>query len=155
MLCISTLLCLTPMATADTIGPIEQSTEVHVKKADPGNVIKDGIIGNAEYEPIENELDFSWWSYDQINQENKCEEFAENVRIYFSWDEVHGLNIAAKVILLEDPVCTVTQPEPGMGDNFLWQFGMTASVVEADDLRIDIAIASIGYNTDTDAPLYA
>jgi len=128
--------------------------EVDLKKADPSVVLKDGVIGADEYvevdvnrDPESTDLLFSWSGDSTLFA--SCEEFVKNVHFYFSWDEVHGLNIALKATLLETPYNESVLPEPGTGDDFLFQFGMMCSVVKKDDMTSDVMYRGISKNTVT------
>ncbi|MBQ8523935.1 MAG: hypothetical protein IJ457_04875 [Clostridia bacterium] len=128
--------------------------EVDVMKADPSVVIKDGVIGADEYvevdvnrDPAATDLLYSWSGDSTLFA--SCEEFVKNVHFYFSWDEVHGLNIALKATLLETPHNEGVLPAPGAGDDFLFQFGMMCSVVQKDDMTQDVMYRGISKNTVT------
>ncbi len=73
---------------------------VKVKKADPGNVIKDGVIGDGEYERLNVDLGADTSPLILVGF---TEESLDNARAmfptmeyYFSWDEVHGFNFAVR-----------------------------------------------------------
>lgn len=162
VICILILVALTISAHADAINMAGGcKTDVVVKKADPADVKKDGIIGVNEYtevifnrDPSTTDLLFSWWDTLEGNPLfGLCEKFLGNVHFYFSWDEVNGLNIAAKATLLETPYQPATQPPAGTGDEFLFQFGMMASVVNEKDPTNDIFYRGISCNTKTDTPI--
>ncbi len=73
---------------------------VTVKKADPADVVKDGVIGEYEYEKIEFDLteDSSPLHVMYKTSENLTDglEMLATCEFYFSWDEVHGFNFALK-----------------------------------------------------------
>ncbi len=90
--------------------------EVTLKKADPDDVVKDGVIGQYEYErydvdldPSSTYLDMGFGSsavYDQ------SEAMLSTMEYYFSWDEVHGLNFAVRF----KPEYLRQEHEEGTGD---------------------------------------
>ncbi len=128
--------------------------EVKAFQADPANVIKDGVIGDNEYieiavnrDPATTDLLFSWNGDSTLFA--KCEEFLGNVHFYFSWDKVHGINVAVKATLLETPFNESELPAPGTGDEFLFQFGMMCSVVKTNDMTSDVMYRGISKNTVT------
>ena len=171
VLCIAMLMSLAVVVNAEGYNPSGGlKTEVTVKKADHRAVVKDGIIGEGEYTEVEinrdpetTDLLFTW--FDQSEEvallRAEAEKLLQNVHYYYSWDEVNGLNIAVKATLLETPYCEGEMPAPGTGDDFIWQFGMMASVVHEDDpetkrkneFQNDVINASVGYNTVTNTPL--
>ena len=76
---------------------------ITVKKADPANVVKDGVIGKGEYERYYADLDmddemtsplflvaFGADSLDHVM------EMFPTMEYYFSWDEEHGFNFAIR-----------------------------------------------------------
>ncbi len=76
---------------------------VTVKKADPANVVKDGVIGDGEYERYYPDLD----AEDQMTSPLFLVAFGADsldhvlamfptMEYYFSWDEVHGFNFAIR-----------------------------------------------------------
>lgn len=170
VLCVVMLLTLAVAANAEALnfaGGLK--TDVTVKQANPAAVVKDGVIGAGEYEELivnrdfdENSLNPSdlLLSYYTVELLEKAIGLAANVHFYYSWDEVHGINFAIQATLPETPYCEVEMPAPGTGDDFIWQFGMMASVVEEDDPSTkknefgnDVMNASVGYNTVTGTPL--
>ena len=48
ILCLTMLCCMSTVAVADSIPELNYPPLITVKKSDPENVIKDGIIGNCE-----------------------------------------------------------------------------------------------------------
>ena len=84
-------------ASAETyIGNGYCQANFEIKKADPANVKKDGIIGEGEYEKVaidKNDLAINFIS-------SACyltaDAMADTAEFYFSWDEVNGLNFAVK-----------------------------------------------------------
>ena len=139
------------------------STTAIVKKADSSVVIKDGKIGDGEYTEIEinrdpdtSDLMISWDGPSE-NFDN-AQAFIQNVHFYMSWDEVHGLNVAARTQLLETPVNPCTNGgDPGFqedipGDQFLFQFGMMFRT--AWENSSDTVYRGISINTETGELLY-
>ncbi|MBQ6263676.1 MAG: hypothetical protein IJK58_09200, partial [Clostridia bacterium] len=73
---------------------------IHVKKADPKNVIKDGIIGIDEYEKLNVDLDaktspLMLVAFTAISYDNPFA-MLPTMEYYFSWDETHGFNFAVR-----------------------------------------------------------
>ncbi len=83
-------------AAADSFNPNGGcDIAVSVKKANPANVVKDGVIGAGEYERFNvdsNSLTQTYGSNTQMI--DYAEAMAETMEYYFSWDDVHGLNFA-------------------------------------------------------------
>ncbi|MBQ8524877.1 MAG: hypothetical protein IJ457_09685 [Clostridia bacterium] len=70
--------------------------EFEIKKADPANVKKDGIIGEGEYEKVEVSKDDLAINFISANCYLTADAMADTMEYYFSWDEVNGLNFAVK-----------------------------------------------------------
>ena len=73
---------------------------VEVKKANPSNVIKDGNIGNNEYERLNVDLGVNTSplflvGFGEGSIEN-ARAMLPTMEYYFSWDEVHGFNFAVR-----------------------------------------------------------
>ncbi len=73
---------------------------VTVRRADPGEVVKDGYIGDGEYDRLEFDryedttpLVLPYASSDNLNQ---AFDMLKTIDFYFSWDEEHGINIAIR-----------------------------------------------------------
>ena len=73
---------------------------LNVKKTDPANVVKDGVISEQEYERFDVDLDeessplhVTFITGDDMSHGL---EMLATMEYYFSWDEVHGLNIAIR-----------------------------------------------------------
>lgn len=73
---------------------------VTVRRADPGKVVKDGVIGEGEYERLEVDvfeettpLVFPYVSADNLEQ---ALTMSKTIGFYFSWDAEHGINIAIR-----------------------------------------------------------
>ena len=139
-------------------------TTTVVKKADSSAVVKDGKIGDGEYTEIEINRDPDssdlMLSYDGgTDNFTNALKFMENVHFYMSWDEVHGLNVAARAQLLETPENkSVPNADPNYanqdfpGDEFLFQFGMMFKIYAGDGE--EGLYRSISKNTDTGELLY-
>ena len=140
------------------------ATSTVVKKADSSAVVKDGKIGDGEYteieinrDPLTSDLMVSW-NGPAENYDN-AQTFMKDVHFYMSWDEVHGLNVAAKVQLLETPVNPCTNGgDPSFagnevpGDQFLFQFGMMFRT--AYDDQKSTVYRGFSKNTETGELLY-
>ena len=121
-----------------------------IMKTDPARVQKDGVIGVGEYTEIEINRDPEtsdlMLSFLKSEQFVDAEAFLNNVHFYMSWDEVHGLNVAATAELLETPKNenqwppeTLSTDENGFsfpGDDFLWQFGLMFKTFVTDEMSI-------------------
>ncbi|MBQ6676434.1 MAG: S-layer homology domain-containing protein [Clostridia bacterium] len=73
---------------------------VTVRRADPGKVVKDGLIGEEEYDRLEFDrfeettpLVFPYVSSDNLDQ---ALDMLKTIDFYFSWDAEHGINIAIR-----------------------------------------------------------
>ena len=60
----TTLLCSTAMAAS--VAPVYWDLEIELRKADPDNVVKDGVIGENEYEKIYVNNDLLWLNYNTV-----------------------------------------------------------------------------------------
>ena len=118
---------------------------IAVKKADSAAVIKDGIISENEYEKADisvseadSMLGIAWGQNAEMFP--LASEMLKTVEFYFSWDEIHGFNFAAKYkphIIMQE----FEQPEKfyseydgiwmNGGDDFLNQTGIHISVGKA------------------------
>ena len=103
---------------------------VTVRKADPSLVVKDGVIGDGEYERFDVDLDpntsplnRNFWSSDDIDD---VETMLSTMEYYFSWDDVHGFNFAVrnKPVALKQiiPEGTGDPPEDGFNKNVAYTF---------------------------------
>ena len=79
---------------------LDEVGQIEVKKADPADVIKDGIIGENEYERLDVDLspDTSFLHRVYVTGQNLLDADAmlATMEYYFSWDEVHGFNFAIR-----------------------------------------------------------
>ena len=73
---------------------------VTVRRAAPGKVVKDGMIGDGEYDRLEFDryedttpLVLPYVSSDNLRQ---ALDMLKTIDFYFSWDEEHGINIAIR-----------------------------------------------------------
>ncbi len=87
--------CYTPTGTGWDPDDI-----VTVRRADPDKIVKDGQIGEDEYDRLEVDLNeattplmFPFVSGDNLDQ---AIAMLKTVEFYFSWDEVHGINLAIR-----------------------------------------------------------
>ncbi len=107
-----------------------------VKKTDPANVVKDGVIGEGEYEKIEVDLDPDETSLALLFGNAEVYDYAEGMLVgmeyYFSWDETNGLNVAVVSRPGLEPVMNLTEGtgDPP-GDEFLCNGGL---MVELDQV---------------------
>lgn len=91
------------VAMAGSICPTAWDLEIELRKADASKVIKDGIIGEDEYERIEVDNSQLYITYNLGGEGDKFDEMrdlayeiGDTIEYYFSWDEEHGLNIAVR-----------------------------------------------------------
>ena len=81
----------------------DPSNVITVKKADPADVVKDGVLGAGEYERYYPDLD----AEDNMTSPlfvvafgdeslDHCLAMFPTMEYYFSWDEVHGFNFAIR-----------------------------------------------------------
>ena len=103
--------------------------EFTVKKANPDAVVKDGIIGEGEYEKFDADLSPDATNLTLVFGNNAAmytpaEEMLGTMEYYFSWDEIHGFNFAVKCRPSEYsqtiPMGTGDKP----GDQFLCNLGL-------------------------------
>ena len=126
-----------------------------VKKADPANVVKDGIIGDGEYEraAIDTTADETSLAviYGDGTVYDKGQNMLSTMEYYFSWDETHGFNIAV-VAQPEDIVQNFTNAASPAEtkDDFLSDGGMMIDFYP-NDKRDDVALLyyAIGKNPTT------
>ncbi len=101
-----------------------------VKRADPGYVVKDGVISAGEYERFEVDLDPDtsplnrcFWSSEDLDD---AEAMLPTMEYYFSWDEVHGFNFAIRNKPVELKQCipegTGSPPEDSFNKNVAYTF---------------------------------
>ncbi|MBR3416979.1 MAG: hypothetical protein IKH09_09825 [Clostridia bacterium] len=76
---------------------------ITVKKADPADVVKDGVIGDGEYERYYPDLDAEDNMTSPLfvvafgaNSLDNCLAMFPTMEYYFSWDETHGFNFAIR-----------------------------------------------------------
>ncbi|MBQ6678049.1 MAG: hypothetical protein IJM71_08380 [Clostridia bacterium] len=76
---------------------------ITVKKADPADVVKDGVIGDGEYERYYPDLDAEDNMTSPLfvvafgdNSLDHCLAMFPTMEYYFSWDETHGFNFAIR-----------------------------------------------------------
>ena len=105
-----------------------------IKKADPANVIKDGIIGAGEYERYDVDLDpdssslFMAFGNNAAMYDN-AEALLKTMEYYFSWDEVHGFNFAVKCRPAEFQQ-NIPAGEDNHGDEFLCNLGLQVELAQ-------------------------
>ena len=102
---------------------------VIIKKADPANVVKDGVIGDGEYEKFDADLSADTSNLDLVFGANTAmydlaEQMLGTMEYYYSWDEVHGFNFAVRC----KPSAYVQAIPQGTGnppkDDFLANLGL-------------------------------
>ena len=103
--------------------------EFKVKKADPANVIKDGCVGENEYEKLDVDLNPEETQCILVYGSNTAmytcaEEMLATMEYYFSWDEVHGFNFAVKCKPGEYTQTIPVKDGDVPGDDFLCNFGI-------------------------------
>ncbi len=128
--------------SADAWNPAGGCTiNTQIKKANPANVAKDGVIGDGEYTEIAINRDATStdcllsWDSGKSELMESAEQFLQNVHFYVSWDDVNGVNFAVQATLLETPVNPSPMPDNDYygaggtfpGDEFLFQFGTFVS----------------------------
>ncbi len=160
-LCIVMSAFLVVTASAASFNPSNVcNLEVTLKKADPADVVKDGVAGANEYvrfevdlDPSSTQLNMGFGSSDVYNQ---SEAMLSTMEYYFSWDEVHGFNFAVKFKpeYLRQEYDEGTGDEPG--DDFLWDSGVQISLDEdvmfkerANGYWYDLFYYAISKRTDT------
>ena len=119
---------------------------VNVKKADPENVKKDGVIRTDEYEWFNVDL---WEESSPLHvtfitgdDMNNGLDMLATMEYYFSWDEVHGINIAirnkpAEISQLLD-VKEGDTPEDDFCQNVAW--GISAQTDNDDNPNLYFAL---------------
>ena len=143
----------TVAVSASSINPAGNcNIEFTVKKADPSNVIKDGVIGELEYEKCDVTLNDTRTPLLIIygsgnNTYSMALEMLKTMEYYFSWDDVHGFNFAVKC---RPPMFTQTiYPKTNAKfpeDEFLCNLGLAVSFepyVTADACQFYYAISKI------------
>ncbi|MCQ2456840.1 MAG: S-layer homology domain-containing protein [Clostridia bacterium] len=122
------------------------ATVATVKKTDPKYVIKDGVIGEHEYERVPLNLDpettdlmMSWHSSTGKSNLNLAKQMLPTLELYVSWDEEHGINVALKFKPVETPRQENDPPnidyfgDAGFpGDEFIAQLGVMFALNEYD-----------------------
>ena len=97
---ILTLAMVALPALADSFRMNDDPVRVTVKKTDPSVVVKDGVIGEGEYERFYVDLneDTSPLNvcYFTGNDVDDAIAMMGTMEYYFSWDEVHGFNFAVR-----------------------------------------------------------
>ena len=160
LLAILMLAALAASAWANCIFPVgsgwESENVCTVKKANAGDVVKDGVIGENEYVRFEVDLgeDTSPLSLPYVTGEDLENAYAmlSTMEYYFSWDETHGINIAIR----NKPhvIRQLLDVEDGevAGDDFLHNTAYNISGV-TDDADNPLFYYALGKRTDTGAYL--
>ena len=153
---------LTSTAFAGSFAPVYWDLEIELRKADSAKVVKDGIIGEGEYEKLEFDNDQMWinWNSEKATQEdydfekiyNLARTVGNDAEFYFSWDEVHGLNMAVKYkpVGWENEFTTAFGGEAFLctpGGGLLFQAYSKADITGADSGNI--LYAALGQNSAT------
>ena len=136
---------------------IDEVGVINVKKADPANVVKDGVIGENEYERYYPDLnpDTSYLHRVFMSGENflEADQMLATMEYYFSWDEVHGFNFAVRntPVVLQQHLTVKDQdpPEDDIAQNTAYVF--CAETVNGRDGLPDhqVLYYVIARNTDT------
>ncbi len=132
---------LTIAASADSFNAqghwdLNRVGKIVVKKADPANVVKDGNIGENEYERFYPDLDpdtsFLHLYYEGGDSFENAESMLASMEYYFSWDEVHGFNFAVRNTpkVLHQTLSAGEGEKPG--DPFAWDLSY---VINAETQR--------------------
>lgn len=101
-----------------------------IKRANADAVVKDGVIGDGEYERIY--IDKNDLSINFISSENYLDAdiMADSIKWYFSWDEMHGLNFAVVYDAGEGFATNVENVTSG--DNFCYNLALNFSSGRTD-----------------------
>ncbi len=115
---------------------LDEVGQIIVKKANPDDVVKDGIIGENEYVRYSPDLgtDTSYLFRTYVGGQafEDSEAMLPTMEYYFSWDEVHGINIAIRNTHRQ-LYQTIPQGEGDKpGDDFAWD---AAYVINAETLH--------------------
>ncbi len=164
MLSLSSLLALT--ATAASFSPSGMCTiEFTLKKADVADVVKDGVIGQYEYERVNVSTDPAdtplGMGFGEAQYYGYAENMLKTMEYYFSWDDTHGLNFAVRF----KPECTRQVFDQGTADPPLDDFLANVGIQFSGDPNIaydeavngaftDIFYVAIAKRTDTGEYLY-
>lgn len=172
------MFCSTAFAGQGEIAPVVwDGFEVNIRKADPANVVKDGIIGKDEYDQIaiDNEKlvfvnytvpddpGFDWEGFKSL-----AEDLKKSMKVFVSWDETNGFNIA---IQYHVPKAQATCTNAGGDETFVFsrlggvliQVRNNAQCTPLDDPDHsweaagiwggNVVYDNIGWNTDTNSIL--
>ncbi len=124
--------------------------EVPVPQADPAYVVKDGIIDANEYKELQidtncdtTDLNMSFGSSAYFEY---AEETVKTIKYFFSWDEVHGFNMAVMFKPHEQKQLLSVAPGDIPGDDFLCNVGIQINISTSSGKPFYYAIAK---RTDT------
>ena len=104
-LMMASMIVMLPAVSAESYNPLGGWAKsghgpITVKHADPSNVVKDGEIGEGEYEKLDIDLTEDNTPLNIMYKSNENMEqglaMLETMEYYFSWDEVHGFNFAIR-----------------------------------------------------------
>ena len=127
--------------------------QIEVKKADPNDVVKDGIIGENEYVKYDVDLnpDSSPLHITFMSGTNFTDATAmlETMEFYFSWDEVHGFNFAIRNTppVLQQVLGVKDQDPPE--DDFCQNTGYVVRSQDPNDTKVTRFYYALGKRTDT------
>ena len=127
--------------------------QIKVKKADPADVVKDGVIGENEYVKYDVDLnpDSSPLHITFMSGTNFTDATAmlETMEFYFSWDEVHGFNFAIrnKPPVLQQVLGVKDQDPPE--DDFCQNAAYVIRSQDPDDNKVTRFYYSLAKRTDT------
>lgn len=132
---------------------LSQVGQIVVKKADPAAVVKDGIIGDGEYERYDLDLDpsstFLHIAYGTGDNFNDATQMLATMEFYFSWDEVHGFNFAIRNTppVLQQVLGVKDQNPPE--DDFCQNAAYNVRVNDPNGSKTPLFYYSVAKRTDT------
>ncbi|MBR3424181.1 MAG: hypothetical protein IKG80_06780, partial [Clostridia bacterium] len=135
----------------------------NIKKAFPEAVVKDGVIGEGEYQRVyipEQEVIIGN-AAQLINGDNEARSQAikDSAKLYMSWDEEHGVNIAVEYISPEisqtaDPTYYHGNPHP-QADDPSWFYSGDQWIGPQDGFMNQTAFIIDGYDSGSKTFYYA
>lgn len=151
-------------AMADSIAPVYWDLEIAARKADPADVIKDGKIGENEYDKLDFDAHKLWINHHaNMNENNAYENLLEKIMVimdsaeyYFSWDETNGLNFAVRYIPVDFYSDTTQADVDGNGEAaFFTQTGalmmqFCAALSKGEENFVNVLYTMIGTNDNGD-----
>ncbi len=124
-------------AAAESYIPGEHcNAKFEIKKANPANVVKDGVIGAGEYEQITVDDNDIARNFIDSSVYQASEDMSQTIKYYFSWDETHGLNFAVVFDAGTGFHTSFDQPTPNeegkLMDDFCYNLGLNFSSGRTD-----------------------